>query len=71
MGSQGGISTLANANRREVGTLNISPLWRANLGSLARLDLRGNFTRTEVRGSSLGDSRGTGGSLRLSGLGGG
>ncbi|MEE9476998.1 MAG: TIGR03016 family PEP-CTERM system-associated outer membrane protein [Roseateles sp.] len=71
LGSQGGISTLANANRREVGTLNISPLWRANLGSLARLDLRGNFTRTEVRGSSLGDSRGTGGSLRLSGLGGG
>lgn len=71
LGSQSSVSTLANANRHEVGTLALSPLFHSVVGSLFSLDLRGNFTRTEVRGSSLGDSRGAGGSLRLSGLGAG
>lgn len=68
LGTQSSVATLANANRHEVATLAVSPLWHGAVGNLASLDLRGNFTRTEVRGSSLGDSRGVGGSLRLTGL---
>lgn len=68
LGSQGSVSTLANTNSHEVGTLAVSPAWLGSLGTLAGLELRGNFTRTEVRGTSIGDSRGLGGSLRLSGL---
>lgn len=71
LGSQSSVSTLADANKHEVGTLAVSPMWRGFVGSLASFELRGNFTRTEVRGSSLGDSRGTGGSLRFTGLVGG
>ncbi|MBW8848945.1 MAG: TIGR03016 family PEP-CTERM system-associated outer membrane protein [Burkholderiales bacterium] len=65
LGSQGAVSNLANDNQRETGTLAVSPSLRGVLGGLATYDLRGNFTRTEVRGTSLGDSRGSGGSLRL------
>jgi uncharacterized protein (PEP-CTERM system associated) len=45
--------------------LAVSPSLRGMLGGVATYDLRGDFTRTEVRGTSLGDSRGTGGSLRV------
>ncbi len=71
LGSQGSVSALANANRHEVATLTLSPLLHGVVSNLASMDLRGNFTRTEVRGTSLGDSRGTGGSARFSGLGSG
>jgi uncharacterized protein (PEP-CTERM system associated) len=65
LGSQGAVSALDNPNRRETGTLNVSPLLRGQLGGLASFDLRGNLAITEVRGSAVGDSRGSGGSLRL------
>lgn len=65
LGSQGGVSELDNPNRRETGTLTVSPVLHGQVGGLASVDLRGNFSMTEVRGSTLGDSRGSGGSLRL------
>lgn len=61
-------SALANPNRRETGTLMVSPLLHGQLGGLASLDLRGNFSMTEVRESALGDSHSTGGSLRITQL---
>ncbi|KQW43200.1 MULTISPECIES: TIGR03016 family PEP-CTERM system-associated outer membrane protein [unclassified Roseateles] len=63
LGSQGAVAALDNPNRRETGSLTVSPLLRGQLGGLASADLRGNFSITEVRGSALGDSRGKGGSL--------
>ncbi|WP_277592514.1 TIGR03016 family PEP-CTERM system-associated outer membrane protein [Roseateles saccharophilus] len=71
LGSQSSVSTLANANRHQVSTLLLSPMLHEVIGSLVSMDLRGNFSRTEVRGSSLGDNRGAGGSLRFTGAGGG
>lgn len=71
LGSQGGISALDNPNRRETGTLSVSPLLHGQLGGIATADLRGNFAITEVRGSALGDSRSNGGSLRVAQLGAG
>lgn len=71
LGSQGAVNGLANANRHETGTLAVSPSLRGVLGGLATYDLRGDLTRTEARGTSLGDSRGGGISLGLSGLNGG
>lgn len=68
LGSQGAVSTLDNPNRRETGTLTVSPLLSGQLGGIATVDLRGNFTITEVRGSAVGDSRGTGGSMRVTQL---
>jgi uncharacterized protein (PEP-CTERM system associated) len=65
LGSQGAVNDLANQNQRETGTLAVSPSLRGMLGGVATYDLRGDYTRTEVRGTSLGDSRGTGGSLRI------
>jgi uncharacterized protein (PEP-CTERM system associated) len=64
-GPQGSVSSLVNANQYETATLSVSPSLRGMLGGVATYDLRGDFTRTEVRGSSLGDSRGRGGSLRV------
>lgn len=68
LGTQGGISPLDNPNSRETGTLSVSPLLRGQLGGLAQVDLRGTFSMTEARGSALGDSHGSGGSLRISQL---
>lgn len=65
LGSQGAVSNLANENQHETGTLTVSPSLRGLLGGLASYDLRGNFSRTEARGTSLGDSRSSGGSLRI------
>lgn len=70
-GQQAAAPTLANSNQREVGTLNVSPYWVGQLGAVASYELRGNMARTEARGSSVGDSRASGASLRLSGVGGG
>ncbi|WP_348063289.1 TIGR03016 family PEP-CTERM system-associated outer membrane protein [Roseateles sp.] len=61
--SQSSTASLLNENQRETGTLTVSPLLRGMLGGLATYELRGDFTRTEVRGSNLGDSRGRGGSI--------
>ncbi|HEY1132806.1 MAG TPA: TIGR03016 family PEP-CTERM system-associated outer membrane protein [Roseateles sp.] len=66
--SQGGVSALGDTNRRETGSLSVAPVLRGQLGGLASVDLRGNFSITEVRGSSLGDGRGSGGSLRIAQL---
>ena len=68
LGSQSQVAALDNPNRRETGTLSVSPLLHGQLGGLASIDLRGNLSVTEVRGSGLGDSRGTGGTLRLTQL---
>ncbi|MDR7271170.1 uncharacterized protein (PEP-CTERM system associated) [Pelomonas saccharophila] len=68
LGSQGSVSALDNPNRRETGTLTVSPLLHGQLGGLASVDLRGNFSMTEVKGSALGDSHGSGGSLRIAQL---
>jgi len=68
LSSQGSVSTLADANRREVITLNVSPALRGRAGTLATYELRTGYTRTEVRRSSLGDSSGSNGSLRFDGL---
>lgn len=65
LSSQGAVSSLDNPNTREAGTLNVSPSLRGQLGGVASLELSGNFSLTEVRGSALGDSRGTGTSLRI------
>jgi uncharacterized protein (PEP-CTERM system associated) len=65
LGSQGSVSSLANANQRETGTLTVSPSLRGQLGSVATYELRGDFSRTDARGSSVGDSHSRGGSLRV------
>ncbi|RZI84045.1 MAG: TIGR03016 family PEP-CTERM system-associated outer membrane protein [Rubrivivax sp.] len=65
LGSQGAVDNLANLNQRETGSLTISPSLRSSLGAFATSELRADFTRTEVRDSSLGDSRGSGGSWRI------
>lgn len=66
LGSQGAAASLANDNQRETGTLTVSPLLRGMVGGVATYELRGDFTRTEVRGSGVGDSHGSGGSLLVS-----
>lgn len=68
LGSQGAVSNLANTNQHETGTLGISPSLRGVLGGIATYDLRGDITRTEARGTSLGDSRGGGLSLNVTEL---
>jgi uncharacterized protein (PEP-CTERM system associated) len=68
LGSQGAVNNLANINQHETGTLGISPSLRGVLGGVATYDLRGDITRTEARGTSLGDSRGGGLSLNVSEL---
>lgn len=68
LGTQGGVSPLDNPNRRETGTLNVTPVLRGQLGGIASVDLQGNFSITEVRASALGDSRSSGGSLSLAQL---
>lgn len=65
LGTQGGVSPLDNPNSRETGTLTVSPLLRGQLGGIALVELRGNLSMTEARGSALGDSHGSGGSLRI------
>lgn len=68
LGSQGSVSSLDNPNSHETGTLNVSPLLHTQLGGVATVDLRGNLAVTEVRGSSLGDSRSTGATLSVAQL---
>lgn len=68
LGSQGGVSALDNPNRRETGTLTVSPQLRGQIGGLVAVDLIGNASITEVRGSALGDSRSNGGTLRIAKL---
>lgn len=65
LGAQGSVFNLANANQFETATLSVSPSLRGMLGGVATYDLRGDVTRTDTRGSSLGDSRSTVGSLRV------
>lgn len=66
--SQGSVASLADANRREVISFGISPVLRGRAGSLATYELRSNYSQTEVRRSSIGDSRALGSSLRFDGL---
>lgn len=68
LGSQGSVAALDNPNSRETGSLTVSPLLRGQIGGLANVDLRGNFSVTEARGSAIGDSHGSGGSLRITQL---
>jgi len=64
-GSQGSVSNLANTNQSETASLAVSPSLRGALGNLATYQLRGDITRTEVRGSEFGDGHSEGLSLRL------
>lgn len=66
LGSQGAVSNLVNENQRETASLTVSPSLRGPLAGVATYELRGDFTRTEARGSDVGDSRATGASLRVS-----
>jgi uncharacterized protein (PEP-CTERM system associated) len=59
-------STLANANRAEVGTASLSPYLRGMLGAAVHYELRLNGSVNEVRHSSDNDSITTGGSVALS-----
>lgn len=68
LNSQSSAAALDNPNRREVGSLTISPLLHGELGGLVSADLRGNFSITEARESSVGDSQVRGGSLRIAQL---
>ncbi|MBL8276134.1 MAG: TIGR03016 family PEP-CTERM system-associated outer membrane protein [Pelomonas sp.] len=68
LGSQGSVAALDNPNSRETGSLTVSPLLRGQLGGLASIDLRGNFSITEARGAAIGDSHGSGGTLRITQL---
>jgi uncharacterized protein (PEP-CTERM system associated) len=65
-GTQSATPALVNANQHEVFTLALSPYVRGELVKQINYELRGNFNRTDTRGSSLGDGRGRGGSLRIS-----
>lgn len=66
LGSQSSQSNLANVNQRETGMLSVAPSLRGMLGGIASYELRSELTRTEVRDSSVGDSRGHTTSLRVS-----
>jgi uncharacterized protein (PEP-CTERM system associated) len=61
-------NSLANANRNEVATLTVSPYLRGSLAGLASLELRANSSESNTKDSTLGDSRTSGGSLRIDGL---
>lgn len=63
LGSQG--SNLVNPNQHETGTLSITPSLRGLLGGVATYELRGEFARSEARGTALGDGRSRGASLRV------
>lgn len=65
LGSQGAVSNLVNENQRETSSLIVSPSLRGQLAGVATYELRGDFTRTETRGSDIGDSRATGALLRI------
>jgi len=65
LGSRGSVDSLANPNQHETGTLVVSPSLRGQLAGVATYELRGDVARTEARGTSLGDSRSHGGSLRI------
>lgn len=70
-GAQTTTPELNSVNSREVGTLTVSPYLTGRFGGWASYELRGNFGRTEARGSNLGDSRTNGGTARLSSVTGG
>jgi len=68
LASQGSASVLDNPNRRETGTVTVSPVLKGQVAGVAAFDLRGTASVTEVRGSALGDSRAHGGVLRVNPL---
>ncbi|MFG6466410.1 TIGR03016 family PEP-CTERM system-associated outer membrane protein [Roseateles sp. BYS87W] len=71
LGAQGSVSALDNPNRRETGTLTVSPNLRTQLAGALAVDLRATASVTQVRGSALGDSHSRGATLRVNPLGGG
>lgn len=58
--------SLANANRREVASVSVSPRLQGRLGSFANLELRANTNATNVKDTVVGDSHSNGGSLKVS-----
>lgn len=58
--------SLSNPNQHEVMTATVMPAWRGVVGGLLAFDLSASESRTEVRGTSLGDGHTEMGSLRLS-----
>lgn len=70
-GQQTADSRLGDPNRTEVASLNLAPYLRGRLGGLASFELRGTAMETNAKGGTTGDSRNTGGSLRVDGLGNG
>ncbi len=68
LGAQSSDTTLGSNNRTEVASLTISPVLRSRIGSLASVDLRGNFGETRAKNNALGNVTQTGGTLSLTGL---
>jgi uncharacterized protein (PEP-CTERM system associated) len=67
-GTQSTDPTLANSNLSEVASIYIGPFLRGQVSDLLSYELRGNLTETNATESAVGDSRVTGGSLRVDSL---
>lgn len=65
LGSQGSVASPVNDNQHETGTLSITPSLRGVIGGAATYELRGEYMRSETRGTALGDSQSRGASLRV------
>ena len=61
-------NSLANANRSEVATLTVSPYLRGQLAGLATVELRANASESNTKNSIVGDTRRSGGALKVDGL---
>lgn len=70
-GVQSTTPLINTANSQEVANLTVSPYLVGSLAGRVSYELRGSLARVDARGSTLGDSRTHGGTLRLSSLGGG
>ncbi len=63
-----GSSSISNPNRSEVGTAALSPVLRGVIGGAVMAEARLEIATTDNRGTQVGDSTQTGGSLSLSAL---
>ncbi len=63
-----GSSRFSNPNRSEVGTAALSPVLRGVIGGAVAAEARLEVATSDTRGTSVGDSTQTGGSLSLSAL---
>lgn len=68
-GQQSFDPAIGAANRSEVASLAVSPYWRGIAAGAVDYELRANLAQTNTKQSISGDSRSTGVSARLAGLG--